>query len=34
MNDENNLKSDIQQLSNEELKERLMVAEMVMKKLF
>ena len=34
MNDNNVLKSDLDQVSKEDLKERLVVAEMVMKKLF
>ena len=34
MNDNQGLKGDLEQLSKEELKERLIVAEMVMKKLF
>jgi len=34
MDDENVLKSDLDQVSKEEMKERLVVAEMVMKKLF
>jgi hypothetical protein len=34
MNDNNVLKSDLDQVSKEDLKERLIVAEMVMKKLF
>jgi hypothetical protein len=34
MNDNNVLKGDLDQISKEELKERLVVAEMVMKKLF
>ncbi len=34
MNDNNVLKSDLEQVSKEDLKERLVVAEMVMKKLF
>ena len=34
MNDENVLKGELDQISKEDLKERLVVAEMVMKKLF
>ena len=34
MNDNNILKGDLEQVSKEDLKERLVVAEMVMKKLF
>ena len=34
MNDNNVLKGDLEQVSKEDLKERLVVAEMVMKKLF
>jgi len=34
MGDENALKSDLDQMTKEDLKERLIVAEMVMKKLF
>lgn len=34
MNDNNILKADLEQVTKEELRERLMVAEMVMKKLF
>lgn len=34
MNDNNVLKSDLEQVSKEDLRERLVVAEMVMKKLF
>lgn len=34
MNDNNVLKGDLDQVSKEDLKERLVVAEMVMKKLF
>jgi hypothetical protein len=34
MNDNNILKGDLDQVSKEDLKERLVVAEMVMKKLF
>jgi hypothetical protein len=34
MNDNNILKSDLEQVSKEDIKERLVVAEMVMKKLF
>ena len=34
MSDENALKSDLDQMTKEDLKERLIVAEMVMKKLF
>ena len=34
MSDNNVLKGDLDQVSKEELKERLVVAEMVMKKLF
>jgi hypothetical protein len=34
INDENVLKGDLEQVSKEDLKERLVVAEMVMKKLF
>ena len=34
MNDNNVLKSELEQISKEDLRERLVVAEMVMKKLF
>jgi len=34
MNDNNILKGDLESVSKEDLKERLVVAEMVMKKLF
>jgi hypothetical protein len=34
MTDNNILKGDLEQVSKEDLKERLVVAEMVMKKLF